>query len=1127
MRCSGEANPPPMLYWYKEGHRQLMFAPNTPIQSSPKTPSAAEWLQAPMPLMSDNRPISDTSPAINKLFTMPLSADQPNPANFGNSFFGNRIYVDNHGTLHITNATASDSGYYACALVSSVGSVLAKAKLTIKQQNSDFLDQIGVRESLQSRSGSPISSALSKIDLLPPPVIKLGSINQTLPTNTSTTLVCDVVSQVPYKIQWLFESQPLTEEPGRVVVQDTGALSINYLRPSDSGIYTCVVTAANDQVMPMASPFEPLDSSMLTSAPPIQQSISHSSWLKVASPRNPNIQFTKMDTYALPSPPGPAYLVSTKGNDAITISWAPPIDSGSLPVKEYIVEHYDTSQEHARWKVIYRIKGKELLLVEGLSSDGSHFFVIRAVNSIGTGPSSPIAGPFRTNAFQARYDAELKRHGLSEQGRFTNDGLSFNSFKQDSRDLARERLMKILTNLISLTPISPSSVRLQWTIQPRNSSAAYLDSMTGSSLGFEVDDILEGFSIRYRAIGLGSDIGGEVLNNGWSPMKTKDHLPAPLPLPLVTSYVKEEDDPNKRQERELSNLIDYSQEFNEIRITDHSIEHYTVNELKPFTLYQFFVVPYYKDIDGVPSNILTVQTSEDRPSVAPPYLTVRPLNDTAVRLLWLHIPPHYSNGILRGYLIQVNHTGIQSASEVVNRPATLESTRYLSLAELNIATLTSYSPDARILPAASSPQYVVMYELSNLTYKSFYSIQVAAMTNVGAGPWSDTQNFIMDPRILDKMKAIGDSGFDDLIAKSMIPYSPQSYRNLVSGLRMSNLYLVLAIILAVALIISVVGYVLYRRNNQRVLTWKKTISEHFTNKFYMPSPVDQHCGANSIQQNVYDHQQHLIYAASTQIPAQSLPQKNVWQKNGRINSSETGSLSSHGGGVGGLISINNDPNSTNRRIVGEQVFLMKNNKDMASRFLRGANNQMMTNTQHPALDTACTLGPASIATHGDYYSVINNMGEYEELDSHQATMRGKHQYQGVTMHSVGGDLHQTASSNSDTSCPSSVTRLLPNQNYNRDLLNRTFNENQRLEMIVQQQGNFIYGKPQFVTTNNHHHQNVTGVTIGSSGVNSGGSGGGMDAPRSLPLSPYATTNLMSRIPQQQIFVNPVHQNPQK
>lgn len=1138
MRCAGEANPPPMLYWYKEGHRQLMFAPRgsttSPIPPlQPKTPSAPEWPQSPLPLVSDNRHIvSDTSPAINKIFSMPLSADQPNPSgSFGNSFFGNRIYVDNHGTLHITNATASDTGYYACALVSSVGSVLTKAKITIKQHNSDFLDQIGIRESLHSRSGGSLSSALSKIDLLPPPVIKLGSINQTLPTNTSTVLVCDVVSQVPYKIQWLFESQPLTEEPGRVVVQDTGALSINYLRPSDSGIYTCVVTAANDQVMPIASPFEPLDSSMLTSAPPIQQSTSHSAWLKVMNPMNPNVKFTKMDPYALPSSPGPAYLVSTNGNDAITIAWAPPVDSGTLPVKEYIVEHYDTSQEHARWKVIYRIKGKESLLVDGLSSEGSHFFVIRAVNSRGTGksqhaenhdhmyfalrklinpdlykltgPSSPIAGPFRTNAFQARYDAELKRHGLSDPSRFTNDGMSFNSFKQDLRDVARERLMKISTNLISLTPISSSSVRLQWTIQLRNSTEAYFDTMTGSSLGSDVDEVLEGFSIRYRAVGVGSGAPTESL---------------PGPLPLVTSYVEEEHDTEKRPKRELSNLIDYSQEFNEIRITDHSIEHYTVNELKPFTLYQFFVVPYYKDIDGVPSNILSVQTTEDRPSVAPPYLTIRSLNSTAVRLLWLHIPPHYSNGVLRGYLIQVN----QTASESTNRPTTPETTRYLSLADLNIATLTSYSPDARILPATSSPQYVVMYELSNLTHKSFYSVQVAAMTNVGAGPWSDTQNFIMDPEILDKMKATGDSGFDDLIAKSVIPFSPQSYGNLVSGLRVSSLYLVLAIVFGLAIVISVVGYVLYQRNNQRVLTWRKTISEHFTNKFYMPSTADHHCGTNSIQQNVYDHQAHLIYAAATQIPAQSFPQKNMWQKNGRINSSETGSLSSssHGGGgvgAGGLIPISSDPASTNRHIVGEQVFLMKNNKDMASRFSRGANGQMSA-MQPQCLDTTCTLGQQpQISGHGDYYSVINNMAEYEEVDSHQA-MRAKGQ--GAPS---GSDLHQTASSNSDTSCPSSVTRLLPNQNYNRELLTRTYNENQRLEMIVQQQqqGNFIYhGKPQFVTMSHNQQQQHQQQ---QHHIHQHQNSGGIGAPRLLPLSPYATTNLMSRIPQQQIFINPVHQ----
>jgi len=394
IKCAGEASPAPILFWYKEGHRQLMFPSNI---NAPKQQAAAlDWPQA-APLVSTdhrygNNPTSDTSPSINKLFTMPINTDQPSQSSFINNYFGNRIYVDNQGTLNVLNVTSSDTGYYACALISSVGSVMAKAKLTVRQSpdsqigGTDYFDPASsLQSSINIKGGNPVLSN-SKFDLLPPPVIKFGSTNQTLPTNTSATLVCDVVSRVAYKIQWLFESQILEEDPPRIMFVDSGAL-INNLRTSDSGVYTCIVTAATDQIMPVANPFEPLDSSMLTSTPPIQQSTSHSTMLKVASPMNPNIQFYRMDTFAYPSSPGPAYLVSTNGNDAITIAWAAPADSGTLPIKEYIVEHYDTSQEHLGWRVIYRIMGKESLLIDGLSADGSHFFVIRAANSHGQGKS--------------------------------------------------------------------------------------------------------------------------------------------------------------------------------------------------------------------------------------------------------------------------------------------------------------------------------------------------------------------------------------------------------------------------------------------------------------------------------------------------------------------------------------------------------------------------------------------------------------------------------------------------------------------------------------------------------------------------------------------------------------------
>lgn len=1069
LKCAGEASPPPMLFWYKEGHRQLMFAPTAPSSTPLSKQTPLDWPQASALIANDFRslsPSSDISPAVNKLFSMPVNTDQFSTLNYGNNYFGNRIYVDNQGTLNFINVTSSDTGYYACALISSVGSVMAKAKITVRQTSnilSSALDYYNSAALQDSRTGN----SFSKFDLLPPPVIKLGAANQTLPTNTSATLVCDVVSQVAYKIHWLFESQPLLEEPGRIVVLDTGGLNINNLMITDSGIYTCVVTAANDQVMPLATPFEPLDVSMLTSAPPIQQSTTYSTMLKVASPMNPNIQFYRMDPYAYPSSPGVPIIVDTNGHDAITIAWQTPAESGSLPIKEYIVEHYDTAQEHLGWRIIYRVKGKESLFIDGLSPDGSHFFVIRAANSHGVGPSSNIAGPLRTVAGETRYQAEQKRRNLPDPRKFDTH-ISTNM--QEDRDLIRERIKILSTKLLSVTAVSPSSIKLQWSTQENGNSTEALPVLS---------DFVEGYSILYRAIGIGeSSIKDPLLNmnwNTWSSRETK----SPSSLPLVTSYIDEE--PISREKRGLTNFFDYSKDISEVRVVDHNTEHYTINGLQPFTVYQFFVAPYYKDIDGVPSNFLTAQTHEGRPSIAPRDLTIRTINSTAVKLLWRPIPPSLTNGILKSYILRVNGSeilmsnGIQSEQQVLEHP---EAPRILNLplSSLSFAPIPSFPPEAPI-HLNNFQEYIVIYDLTNLKYKSFYSIQVASSTSVGPGPWSEPENFIMDPKVLAQRRGSANE-FEDIMSKSLVSNAPQDYGRTVSPA--SNLYLIVSISLIVVSLVTLLGYLLYRRNNQKVITWKKTISEHFTNKFYM-HPTADHRGSSSLQQNIYDHQQHLIYSGAPHMTQQIIPTQAMWANNNCINSSGTGSLSSHGG----LIPVQSDPNTTAGRINNDQHLLM-NKAEMNSRF---AKNQLIN---QPCIETSRPLINHNQAKQqSDYYSVINNMAEYEELDPQQRN----------NMHLVtNSDRHQTASSNSDTSCPSSVTRLLPNQNYNRDLLTKNLSDIQRNDMVLQQQ--VIYndgGKQPFATMIASDTNRLQSL---------------------VPLSPYATTNLMNQVSiPQQMFPN--------
>jgi hypothetical protein len=68
---------------------------------------------------------------------------------------------------------------------------------------------------MQTRAGG-VSSTAEKYVLLPPPIIKTNSANQTLPTNTSVTLLCEVIGQVA------FEVQRLQEDPPRLTVLENG-----------------------------------------------------------------------------------------------------------------------------------------------------------------------------------------------------------------------------------------------------------------------------------------------------------------------------------------------------------------------------------------------------------------------------------------------------------------------------------------------------------------------------------------------------------------------------------------------------------------------------------------------------------------------------------------------------------------------------------------------------------------------------------------------------------------------------------------------------------------------------------------------------------------------------------------
>lgn len=122
MECLLTGNPQPVYFWSKEGTQVLMFPGNT---------------------------------------------------------YG-KFAVSNDGTLSISNVEKEDQSFYICSAVSTVGSAITRA----------FLSVVVLNE-------------------VPPPVIRLGAANQTLPQSTKAFLPCEATGFPQVTIKWFFNQKPV------------------------------------------------------------------------------------------------------------------------------------------------------------------------------------------------------------------------------------------------------------------------------------------------------------------------------------------------------------------------------------------------------------------------------------------------------------------------------------------------------------------------------------------------------------------------------------------------------------------------------------------------------------------------------------------------------------------------------------------------------------------------------------------------------------------------------------------------------------------------------------------------------------------------------------------------------
>lgn len=150
-----------------------------------------------------------------------------------------------------------------------------------------------------------------------------------------------------------------------------------------------------------------------------------------------------------------------------------------------------------------------------------------------------------------------------------------------------------------------------------------------------------------------------------------------------------------------------SHNYNILTVLDVHSGTYTVTNLKKFTKYEFFISPFYKSVEGQPSNSRIAQTTEDIPSAPPDSITAGLFNQTSGWVRWSPPPPQHHNGVIIGYKLQIKGIAVR--------------------------TMTLNASTTSVL-------------VSNLTTGGLYNARVAALTQVGLGPFSSPVPLLIAPR---------------------------------------------------------------------------------------------------------------------------------------------------------------------------------------------------------------------------------------------------------------------------------------------------------------------------------------------------------------------------------------------
>ncbi|XP_020011964.1 receptor-type tyrosine-protein phosphatase F isoform X17 [Castor canadensis] len=604
-----------------------------------------------------------------------------------------------------------DEAIYECTATNSLGEINTSAKLSVLEE-----------------------------EQLPPgfPSIDMGPQLKVVEKARTATMLCAAGGNPDPEISWFKDFLPVdpATSNGRIKQLRSGALQIESSEESDQGKYECVATnsagtrysapanlyvrvrrvAPRFSIPPSSQEVMPGGSVNLTCVA-VGAPMPYVKWMMGADEltkedempvgrnvlelsnvvRSANytcvaisslgmIEATAQVTVkALPKPPTDLVVTETTAT-SVTLTW----DSGnSEPVSYYGIQYRAAGTEGPYQEVDGVATTR--YSIGGLSPFSEYAFRVLAVNSIGRGPPS-----------------EAVRARTGEQA------------PSSPPRRVQARMLSASTMLVQWEPPEePNGLvrgyRVYYTPDSRRPLSAWHKHNTDAGLLTTVGSLLPGITYSLRVLAFTAV--GDGPPSPTIQVKTQQGVPA---QPADFQAEAESDTRIQLlwllppQERIVKYELVYwaaEDEGQQHKVTFDPTSSYTLEDLKPDTLYRFQLAARSDMGVGVFTPTIEARTAQSMPSGPPRKVEVEPLNSTAVHVSWKLPVPSKQHGQIRGY--QVTYVRLENGEP--RGPPIIQ--------------------DVMLAEAQWRPEESEDYEttISGLTPETTYSITVAAYTTKGDG----------------------------------------------------------------------------------------------------------------------------------------------------------------------------------------------------------------------------------------------------------------------------------------------------------------------------------------------------------------------------------------------------------